>query len=78
MAKVAEAKLSQLDEDMQQQVLASYPKIIKALLKRLGGRVIIPAKELDGMSIYVLSMGMELGGDTVRLEIQKSKKESMN
>ena len=71
--EVAEAKLSQVDPELQQQVLQSYPKIIKALLKRLGGKVTIPTQELEGMAAYELSMGMRLHGDKVTLEINKRR-----
>ena len=68
---IIEAKLSQLDEEHQQQVLAYYPRIIKALLKRLGNKVNLPAKELDGLGVYELTMGMDPQTNSVRLEIKR-------
>ena len=66
------ARLSELDGDLQQQVLATYPRLIKALLKRLGNKVTIPNRELDGLDVYRLTMGMNEAG-MVRLEITKRK-----
>lgn len=71
MTDVAEAKLSELSDEMQQQVLRYYPNIIKALLKRLGGKVNIPVKELDGMNGYELAMGMDPQLKSARLTIKR-------
>lgn len=74
-----EANLSDLPPETQFDVLRSYPKLIKILVKRLGGKIDIPARSLEQMDAYTLVMGMNPKTKVMRLSIHRPKqKEKMN
>jgi len=78
MTENIEANLSDLPPDMQLQVLKSYPKLIKLMVKRLGGKVEIPARDLEKIDNYILSMGMDPTAKTMKLTLTRPKaKEKM-
>jgi len=73
-----EANLSDLPPENQIDVLRSYPQLMKILVKRLGGKVEIHARELEQIHNYTLSMGMNPNTRTMQLTLTRPKaKEKM-
>ena len=68
-------KLSEVDEASQQAVLMTMPKILKVMVKRLGGKVTIRASELDALDDQRLAIGKNPTTKKMRVELVRREKE---
>jgi len=50
-------KVSDIDYETQQRLLAMLPQLMIVFVNRAGGHIDIPVKEIDGTGEYVLAMG---------------------
>lgn len=62
-------KISDLSYDHQQAIMVMMPQLLIVLFNRLGGKVSIPASEIDGTGKYMLAMRLDEDVRTFHFEV---------